>query len=311
MKKVFKYIGLVVLLLVFGVCLFIPKFAKNNFIASADTVTTDYTFDGSTLLICCTSYWTGADDENMRYGFGKFGFKITSSSTVNYTISGYLQYFPNSIEQGTPLNSTFTATTESTYNKVPLSDRFGNNTYMYCISKLSSDDFIANIVKVRIYSDIKNNEQYNTFIEYYDVNGNYLSLNLFAYSPNDSSPEHFLYSDRTYYFSNSLNLDDNSFYNQGYSDGYNNGISDNQINIYNDGYKAGNTVGYGSGYNAGVESANKYTFLSLIGAVVDAPVKAFTSLFDFEFLGFNLKSFFASILTLSLLIWVIKMFLGR
>lgn len=69
--------------------------------------------------------------------------------------------------------------------------------------------------------------------------------------------------------------------------------------------------GYSAGYNKGVESGHNYTFLSLIGAVVDAPLGAFRSMFDFEILGMNMSSFMLSLFSISIIIVVIKLLIGR
>lgn len=86
---------------------------------------------------------------------------------------------------------------------------------------------------------------------------------------------------------------------------------------YNNGYLAGVQdtkykidLAYQNGKRDGIESANKYSFLGLISAVIDAPVRAFTSLFNFELLGVNLSAFMFGLLTLALIIFIVKLFLG-
>lgn len=97
------------------------------------------------------------------------------------------------------------------------------------------------------------------------------------------------------------NLSTSDSYNAGYNNGYDNG--------YKVGYDKGNTIGYNSGYNKGVESANNYSFLGLIGAVVDAPVQALSGLLNFDLLGFNMFNFFTAILTASIIIFLVRLFL--
>lgn len=103
------------------------------------------------------------------------------------------------------------------------------------------------------------------------------------------------------------NLGYNYGYNKGYNNGYNNGVNDG----YSNGYNSGNIVGYENGRAQGILESNDYSFLGLIGAVVDAPVKAFTGLFNFEVLGVNLRGLFMSLLTLCIVITVVKLVLGR
>ena len=48
--------------------------------------------------------------------------------------------------------------------------------------------------------------------------------------------------------------------------------------------------------------------MSLITAVVDAPIKAFTSLLDFDVLGYNMKDLALALLTAGLLVAAIRFF---
>lgn len=102
------------------------------------------------------------------------------------------------------------------------------------------------------------------------------------------------------------NLGYNTGYDSGYEVGYNAGNSAG----YNSGYNAGNSAGYDSGYSAGVESVNQYTFLNLIGAVIDAPIKAFTGLFNFDIFGVNIQNLLLAIFTLAVVVTIIKISLG-
>lgn len=85
---------------------------------------------------------------------------------------------------------------------------------------------------------------------------------------------------------------------------------------YDDGYDMGFTAGkdqgysngYSVGYEAGVNAGKDYSFLSLMSSVVDAPVKAFTGLLDFNVLGFNMAGFVLSLLSVALLLKIIMVF---
>ena len=79
---------------------------------------------------------------------------------------------------------------------------------------------------------------------------------------------------------------------------------------YNSGYDQGLSVGYGQGYTAGLSIAQNGSFFSLISAVIDAPVHAFSSLLDFEILGFNMRSVVLSLLVTALIMGVIRLFSG-
>lgn len=80
---------------------------------------------------------------------------------------------------------------------------------------------------------------------------------------------------------------------------------------YNTGYNLGYNSGYSVGYNKGADNASSYTFLALIGAVIDAPVSAFSNLFNFSLLGINLKDFILGLFTLCVIVTVVRLVLGR
>lgn len=76
-------------------------------------------------------------------------------------------------------------------------------------------------------------------------------------------------------------------------------------------YSQGQQLGYDSGYSAGISDGGNNSFLSLITAVVDAPITAFTSLLNFDILGFNVKNVVLSLLTAALVIACIRFFSGK
>lgn len=103
------------------------------------------------------------------------------------------------------------------------------------------------------------------------------------------------------------------FYNSGYNNGYQDakeGFEEEKTGIYNSGFEQGKVAGYNDGYNAGKDVSDNYTFLGLIGAVFDAPIQAFTGLFNFDILGVNMQGFVLAMLTLAVIIIVIRIALG-
>jgi len=108
----------------------------------------------------------------------------------------------------------------------------------------------------------------------------------------------------------------NEYYDRGYDTGYINGnnegyqlgFSEGQNQGYNTGFGAGKNEGYNNGYAAGVTAGGNNNFMSLITAVVDAPIKAFTSLLDFDILGYNMKNLALALLTAGLLVAAIRFF---
>lgn len=92
----------------------------------------------------------------------------------------------------------------------------------------------------------------------------------------------------------------------GYDVGHNAGFATGKNDGYQSGYKNGQTFGYDKGFSEGVNSANSYSFFGLMASVVDAPIQAFSGLFDFEVFGFNMKTFFFSLFTICVIVFVIK-----
>lgn len=107
------------------------------------------------------------------------------------------------------------------------------------------------------------------------------------------------------------NLDYYDGYKAGVDVGYTSGEKEGYDKGFNQAKDAYYEQGYNVGYNKGIASANNYTFLSLIGAVIDAPLGAFRSMFNFEILGMNMSSFLLSLFSISIIIVVIKLLIGR
>lgn len=166
-------------------------------------------------------------------------------------------------------------------------------------------DFNCNVYKVRLYlsheTEWESRNDYNFLrIQFFDSNDKYCVYSFLV--SND-----FYFNDRTYYLVNLENLTDTQMYNQGYQDG----LLAEQNNIYQQGREDGFSGGYNQGYVEGIEAASNNNFFTLIGAAVDVPITALTSLLNFTFLGVNLLAFVTSILTLALIIFVIKKFMGK
>lgn len=100
-----------------------------------------------------------------------------------------------------------------------------------------------------------------------------------------------------------------------YTTGYDNG--------YETGYNEGNSVGLFNGkiigrneawaeadaYYQAMGSDIGYSFSDLLYAIVDSPVKVLGDFLNFDFLGFNLKAFFFSIITIAIIILIVKRFI--
>lgn len=73
-------------------------------------------------------------------------------------------------------------------------------------------------------------------------------------------------------------------------------------------YKPG-AVEYNIIFNKGKEAAEyDYSFLNLFGSAIEAPVNAVLSMFDFNVLGYNMRSFMIGLFSVALVIAVIRIF---
>lgn len=105
-------------------------------------------------------------------------------------------------------------------------------------------------------------------------------------------------------------------YGQGYADAdeklrnyYDNYISELEASVpgqVESARQAGYNAGFAAGKTEGIESANDYTFLGLIGAVVDAPLSALTGLLNVEILGINLSTFIFGLIMLSIGVTIVR-----
>lgn len=87
-----------------------------------------------------------------------------------------------------------------------------------------------------------------------------------------------------------------------FSNGYNRGFADGQRDGYqtgkNDTYQPAYNKGYNAGYQKAMTDSNTFTFRGFLDAVIFAPIDACLQIFDFDFLGFNMRGFVAAVLTL-------------
>lgn len=85
---------------------------------------------------------------------------------------------------------------------------------------------------------------------------------------------------------------------------------DSGFNRASNNYKVGNN-GYNQIFEAGrlqgVEDAGNYTFLSLLTSAIDVPINSVLHMLDFDLLGMNMKSFYLSMFTFAIIVFVIKL----
>lgn len=177
-------------------------------------------------------------------------------------------------------------------------------------------NFNCNVQYVRLYLTPFNDsvhpswDYFNYFnckiinVEYFDNNGNSYLIQTYC-------PQNYKFDDRVYYFSNAFKDVDGYTvgYRQGESDGFESGLVSGRNEGYKNGYNVGKNEGYNLGYNEGLDGSGRWSFNNLLTSVIDVPLKAFTSLFNFEILGVNLSGFFLGLLTCCIVIGIIRFIL--
>lgn len=100
-----------------------------------------------------------------------------------------------------------------------------------------------------------------------------------------------------YFYSETTNIDYDTVYQEGKTNGY------------EEARKKYQNSGYQEGFDKGYALANNNSFLTLLDAVFYAPIKGIVSLFDFNLLGFNLLTFVKAIFTVVVLLSVVHLIL--
>lgn len=97
-----------------------------------------------------------------------------------------------------------------------------------------------------------------------------------------------------------------AYYNQGYSqgetDGYNSGYAEGMTAGDANGYRRG----YDSGYLAGAAQGNDYSFTGLFSSMFDSMINTFDSIFNFEFMGLDLRNLLLTILGISIIMSILR-----
>lgn len=319
MRKIFKNFAMIALSFCVAIgSFFVPLTKKRSNVASANTSSQSYSFSGSNIyipilrqdgnqfldyLLFAVDFQTDSFNNNLLINLSRSG----GFWSTNYNDGGlnfaYLFLNSDSINFAIPFSSVFGSDSLYTVN-VGYKSWISSSTFGFAVS--GSDVAPSSIIGVEL-GYILTLETYNNYsvnyVKYFDADNNYI---IFYFRTLNFIPDGRLNS-RTYYFVSSMDFTDNQIYQQG----YNQGLADNQSNIYNNGYNAGYDLGFDRGQLKGGQEANNYSFLGLIGAVVDAPVSILSSLFNFTFLGINLWSFITSLLTIALILFVVKIFMRR
>lgn len=100
-------------------------------------------------------------------------------------------------------------------------------------------------------------------------------------------------------------------FNSGYYKGLEEAKKLDYTKAYNNGFTAGEQSAKDYWYNQGMNDANQYTFFNLIASVVDAPLSVISNFLNFDILGFNMASFFFSLMTLCIVLIVVRLVLMK
>lgn len=98
-----------------------------------------------------------------------------------------------------------------------------------------------------------------------------------------------------------------------FDDGYQKGLKDGADSAVQANAQAvsnARAAGYEEGRRDALADSNDYTFVGLLGAVFDAPIKSFQGLLNFDVLGVNMQTFVLALLSLSVIIIILKIALG-
>lgn len=315
-KNISLFLCLVPMLIISLFCLF-PKKDKMDVSALGDQVITNFNFVGSNIMLASTMRYVSGDTFdrqtfiNVTLSFGVkdgvysayiSGYADDANHSSTVELSGRLDRVPN-------LESLV-----STDRFLNLYNITANSNSRYQVRVFHSGQLSSNIIKVQYshYENLTPNSSkpanfYNT-ITYIDINGEFIEFQFPLHKEGQSFANKYLFEERTYYFTTSF--DDNDFYELGKHDGLEEGYQNGLNAGYDNGYSVGSSVGYQDGFIAGLDSSNKYSFNSLIGAVIDAPVSAFTSLLNFELFGVNILGLITGLLSLAVIVLIIKLCMG-
>lgn len=223
---------------------------------------------------------------------------------------------PNTIAQNYFLRTLYlqSPNTSQVFNSDVISIEYGGvaRTSLYPNGVIGGDfnyGFPASLI-VNGNTNFLSNDSYN-WIRFNDSLGNSFILFISYYCTEDMALLPTCYKHETVYYNE---LTNNQIYDEGYNAGYGIGSTEGYDTGYNTGYNQGfsngETTGFGNGYNQGLETASETTFLGLIGATIDAPIKAFRGLFNFELLGVNMVSLITGLFTLCVIVCIVKLVLG-
>lgn len=255
---------------------------------------------------------------------------------INEGFDKYWQYYKSGVN---PSNNQF--------NRSYIDYYFGSN-YGYYTFDLSSDNPDVNTIICTIILDDLNDDRFidsdtKKVLECGFVSGDL--VNNYSILDDCVLPYYICLSDYQKSYVGFIDISDLNIYLEGYtyfvcrvSDPYldNNGIGNapqflfwdlnlnaNYNDIYDSGYRQGIEVGYYRGRNDGVSigysngyaegqlnPSNDYHISDLLFAIFDAPYQVLYNLFSFTIFGTSMWVIIVSLLTLAIVLWVVKKFIG-
>lgn len=282
---------------------------SSNLLHTSDVVDNDYVFNSSDFLLPCQFYRQASLDSEFSSSIAFINFSLSFSFVSNGSLS--FTYTPKggvAYDNGLPYfytsnsNSYFSLVSSGWNNfydyETFYTSQFSSSISLYFRMNYNCDSgFTPNVSRIEISFDSSVNGSFRGVnLKFFDVDNHCFWFQVFGSNATNFNSFEFFVPERTLYVNQ--NLSSNEYYQAGYDNGVIAGDSAGYSRGYDIGYGVGYGVGDNAGYIRGSNDANTYTFDKLIGAVVDAPVSAFTNLLNFTFLGFNFLSFVTGLLTI-------------
>lgn len=248
-----------------------------------------------------------SDDETLCYGFS-FENNLTLT-TSQYTQNRFL----------------ILTTIETVYIDNP-----AVLTSTYFVDYGESPDFVLrgfpNAKLQDLYFNIRPQTQHIVDSVFYGWYGDYPDFKLTGNETFSDLDGKVMYS---VYVTEGINIGDYAYveyekgYDTGHKEGYDNGYANGKTDANNT--VTDTSASYIQGYQDGANNAGKYTFLNLFSAIIDAPIRAVfgyteivngqtvkhPGLLTFEVFGVDLSTFYMSLLTICLVLWIIRLLLGK
>jgi hypothetical protein len=234
------------------------------------------------------------------YNFGTYteSQKIYDNASSAYMLAGIIGIPLGTVSNGTNISVDFTFLVPD-WSGESLSFKQSFSLYFYYLDN-------SNLVNIGS-------------IPYSNIDGNYGTYTGSFVVPITTDTVYMYFSTESYDFANGISptqclvFDSNmTFRTQDVSAAIQSAFGSGQTSVQQS-YAPGSTLYnqiYRSGYNAGLEAENPYTFSALMSAVIEAPLNAVLGLFNFEFLGVNLKNVVTVLFTVAVLVAILGLFLG-